>query len=298
MSRVVGSWTPVTPERDRFYDGGTATEPPDPAQEPRIVLERLERGSAERFRMQRRIAYRDREYGELLVPASLDTFVTDLTSVPTIFTWLVPKSGQHLPATLLHDGLVHGPHEPASYISTDGHVLDRVEADRVLRAAMRDVGVGPVRGWLIWSAVTMGTIWSGDVRWSRARHLRYLAAMLTTLLVVAALGVVATLDLFDVVDWLPWMGDQAWWVELGGGLAGAIVIPVLLGLLWGRFAIAGAIAGVALATLLHATVLLALITAGYQLTERIARHRTLGMVVLRSVLVAAVVVFVVALIPT
>lgn len=291
----MGSWTPVTPERDRFYDGGTATEPPDPSQEPRIVLERIERGSTELFRMQRRIAYRDREYGELLVPKSLDTFVTDLTSVPTIFTWLVPKSGQHLPATLLHDGLVHGPHEPATYISTDGHVLDRVQADRVLRAAMRDVGVGPVRGWLIWSAVTMGTIWSGDARWSRARHLGYLAAMLTTLLAVTALGIVATLDLFDVVDWLPWMGDRTWWVELAGGLAGAIVIPVLLGLLWGRFVIAGAIAGVALATLLHATVLLALITAGYQLAERIARHRTLGRIALWSVLAAALVVFVVVL---
>lgn len=291
----MGSWTPVTPERDRFYDGGTATEPPDPSQEPRIVLERIERGSTELFRMQRRIAYRDREYGELLVPKSLDTFVTDLTSVPTIFTWLVPKSGQHLPATLLHDGLVHGPHEPATYISTDGHVLDRVQADRVLRAAMRDVGVGPVRGWLIWSAVTMGTIWSGDARWSRARHLGYLAAMLTTLLAVTALGIVATLDLFDVVDWLPWMGDRTWWVELAGGLAGAIVIPVVLGLLWGRFAIAGAIAGVALATLLHATVLLALITAGYQLAELIARQRTLGRIALWSVLAAALVVFVVVL---
>jgi len=294
---VVGSWEPVQPDPNRFYDGGTATEPPDPGHQPRIVLERLEHGDTERFRMDRRIAYRDREYGELLVPSDLATFVTDLTSVPTLFTWLVPKTGRHLPATLVHDGLVH-PHGPPTYISSDGHDLDRVEADRVLRAAMRDVGVGPVRGWLIWSAVTLGTIWSGDARWSRALHLRYLLTMIATLATVVVLGVIATLDLFDVVDWLPWMGDRAWWVELAGGLAGAIVIPLVLGLAWGRFAIAGAIAGIALAVLLHATVLLAAITALCQASEWLARRRPYGALVGLAVVLAACVVLTVLLVVT
>ncbi len=68
--------------------------------------------------MQRRIAYRDRHLGELLVPRVTRTFRTDLTSVPALFTWLVPKTGLHLPATLLHDGLIHPP-DDVTYVSTE-----------------------------------------------------------------------------------------------------------------------------------------------------------------------------------
>jgi Na+(H+)/acetate symporter ActP len=93
-----------------------------------------------------------------------------------------------------------------------------------------------------------------------------------TLAVIAALGVIATLDLLDVVDWLPWMGDRPWWLELVGGLAAAVVIPLLLGLAWGRFAVAGAITGIALAVLLHVTAVLAVLTLLYQAAERLARR--------------------------
>ena len=62
------------------------------------------------------------------MPRTAD-FTTDLASVPMLFTWLVPKSGAHLPAALLHDGLVGGAaHDPASYVSTEGHVVARDEA--------------------------------------------------------------------------------------------------------------------------------------------------------------------------
>ena len=43
---------------------------------------------------------------------------TDLTSVPWLFTWLVPKTGAHLPAALLHDGLVGDHDDPPSYLSS------------------------------------------------------------------------------------------------------------------------------------------------------------------------------------
>lgn len=276
---------------DRFHDGGTATEPPDGASPPRVVLERVESGDlerrTERFRMLRRLAYRDREYGDLLVPADLDGFETDLTSVPTLFTWLVPRTGRHLPPALLHDGLVHAADEPASYLSTEGHVLDRVAADRVFRAAMRDTDTGPVRSWLVWSAVTLGTIWHGSTSWSRSRHLRYRITAFGSLLVVAVLGVLATLDLFDAIDWVPWMGERATRLELAGGLAGAVVVPLRLGLAWGRFAIAGAVSGIALAVLLHVTALLALVSLGYQATEWVARRRPVAAIAAAAVVVAA-----------
>lgn len=279
------------PEPERFHDGGTDDDPPDPGAPPRIVLERVESGDlerrTERFRMLRRLAYRDREHGVLLVPADHGAFESDLTSVPTLFTWLVPRTGRHLPPALLHDGLVHGRDEPPSYRSLDGRVLDRVAADRVLRTAMRDTDTGPVRSWLVWSAVTLGTVWHGSEGWSRARHRRYRAAAALSLLVVAVLGVLATLDLLDVIAWIPWMGERPLVAELVGGLSGAVVVPLLLGLAWGRFAVAGCVAGIALAVLLHVTALLALITLAYLGAEWVARRRPLAALALAGVVIAA-----------
>ena len=280
----------LAPQPHRFHDGGTDTEQPDPAAAPRIVLERDVRGERELFRMLRRIGYVDEEFGDLLVPADLAGFRTDLTSVPALFTWLVPKTGTHLVPALLHDGLVN---DPQSYV---GPPIDRPSADLVLRRAMRDTHVGVIRRWLMWAAVTLATIHVGTPSWSRARHLRYLLAADGTLAVITVLGVVATLDLVDVVDWLPWMGERAWWLELAGGLAAAVVIPLLLGLTWGRFAAAGAILGVALAVLLHATALLAVVSLLYQAAERLSRRAPLavalagGLVVLACVMLTGILV--------
>lgn len=266
---------PVRREAHRFYDGGLDADddhpavPPDPAAEPQIVLRRVAEGGHEQFAMQRRIAYRDRHLGELLVPRVTKTFRSDLTSVPALFTWLVPKTGLHLPATLLHDGLIHPPGD-LTYVSTEGHVILRSEADRVLRDAMADAGTALIRRWLVWSAVTTATMLSGaGTGWSRARALRSRITAGLTLLVIAVLGVLATLDLFDVdgAPELPWMGDRGWFVELVGGLAGAVVIPLLLGLTWGTFRRAGAIVGVTLAVLLHVTAALVVLTLLYRTLE-------------------------------
>lgn len=258
----------VRPQPDRFHDGGSDTEPPAPGSPARIVLERDASGGRELFVMRRRIGYLDRRHGELLVPADLAGFRTDLTSVPALFTWLVPRTGNHLAPALLHDGLVGEGRGPTHV----GPPLDRVEADRVFRDAMRDSHVGPVRRWLVWAAVTLGTIRVGSTAWSRAAHLRYAAAAAATLLVIVVLGVLATLDLFDVVTVLPWMGERPWWLELVGGVAAAIAIPVVLGATWGRLAVAGIVSGVALAVLLHVTAVLALLTVLYQAAEWLARR--------------------------
>ncbi len=266
----------------RFYDGGTLArdgvpgEPPDPAADPRIVLERHTEEGVETFELERRLAYLDRHLGELLVPAD-PGFRTDLTSVPALFTWLVPKTGAHLPAALLHDALVAGRDDPTSYVSTDGHEVDRVEADRIFRDAMADTGTGVIRRWIVWTAVTVATIFVGRaVPWTRAKHWSYRVAAAVTIVTILYLGYSSTSDLFDrswvgAVD-VPWMGDRSWWVEVVGGLSGAIVLPLALSLLWGRLRMAGAIAGVLLAVLLHVTVGLAVIGATYLALERLARR--------------------------
>lgn len=279
------------PQPDRLFDGGSDDEPPDPRAAPRVELRRDVQGERELFAMLRRIGYRDEEYGDLLVPGDLDSFRTDLTSVPSLFTWLVPRTGSHLVPALVHDGLVRP--EAAGHLGAD---LDRVGADRVLRRAMRDTHVGTVRRWLIWSAVTLGTIQVGSRDWSPARHLRYRAAAYGTLALIAALGVLATLDLVDVVDVVPWMGERPWWLELIGGLAAAIVVPLLLAPAWGRFVVAGAVAGIALAVLLHVTVALAGLTALYQALEWTARRRPLAVLVAGGVTVTACAVLTVLLV--
>jgi Flp pilus assembly protein TadB len=70
------------------------------------VLERRARGDQEVFALFRRIGYADRHLGDLVVPADVGTFTTDLTSVPSVFAWLVPRTGRHLPAALVHDVLI------------------------------------------------------------------------------------------------------------------------------------------------------------------------------------------------
>jgi hypothetical protein len=293
---------PVTQQSRRFYDGGVDGDaehpevPPDPGADPKIVLLRLAEAGREQFSMERRIAYRDRHLGELLVPRVTATFRTDLTSVPALFTWLVPKTGLHLPATLLHDGLIHPPGD-VTYVSTDGHVVLRAEADRVLRDAMADAGTAVIRRWLVWSAVTTATMLSGaGTGWSagRARYFRAIAAV--TVLVIAVLGLCATLDLFDVhaavVPELPWMGDRPWYAELLGGLSGAVVVPLVLSLLWGPFRIAGAVVGVTLAVLLHVTVALLGLTLLYRALEWLtAKLPTVVLVLVGVVTAVALVVF-------
>lgn len=227
--------------------------------------------------MGRRIGYRDRRLGELLVPADPATFVTDLTSVPSVFAWLVPRTGQHLPAALVHDGLAGGTHGETSYLGAEDVDIDAEEANRVFRDALGDTGTGLVRRWLMWTAVTLATMLTGrGTRWSAGERWRWRLTAVGTLVVITSLGVAATADLVDValpgVGGVPWMDEGAWWARVLTGAAGAVVIPLVLGVAWGRFRVAGVISGIALALLLHVTAALALLTGIYQAVEWLCTH--------------------------
>ena len=79
--------------------------------------------------------------------------------------------------------------DPASYVSTEGHVVDRVEADRVFRDAMADTGTGVVRRWIVWTAVTVATIFVGRVvPWTPARQWSYRVAAALTIAAIVYLG--------------------------------------------------------------------------------------------------------------
>jgi len=294
----MGIRDPLQPNERNFYDGGLVDGQPDQGADPRILLERVLVDGREQFVMTRRIAYRDRDLGELLVPKDPTAFFTDLTSVPAIMTWLVPKTGEHLPAALLHDGLISPPDQPDAYISTEGHTVDRVQADRIFRDAMADRGTGLVRRWLIWSAVTLGTIFgNNELKMGKRLQWLYRISMAGTLLVVIYVGFCATFDLLDVdimgFAQLPWMGDRPLWGELIGGAGGAITVPFLLGFLWGRFRVAGWVGGITVSLLIHVMIFLILLTLLYQVTERLTRKSPMAAFgVFALVLVAAVGIFI------
>ncbi|MFE6857238.1 DUF1353 domain-containing protein [Nocardia sp. NPDC057668] len=265
---------PVTPE-----GGG----PDDPGKEPEpdltIVLDRRFNNETRReeFRLLRRIGYNDDApgigVGTILVPADLANWTTDLTSVPAFLTWLVPKTGAHLPAAILHDGLVLNGDEPASYIAE--REIFRDEADRIFRDAMAKTGTGLIRRWMVWSAVTAATMHHArQVDWSPLQKLHYRAALYGTLLVIVLLGLWSTLDLFDTpgIPGVPWIGEEPLRAVVGG-LAGAIVIPLILGTTWGKFRIAGWIIGPLVALIIPAVLPILLIGGLYVAVERLQRWR-------------------------
>lgn len=294
-----------TAQPSRFFDGGVPASPgapevpPDPSEPPCVVLSRDEdeRGR-EVWQLMRRIAYRDRVLDTVIVvPARPDTFRTDLTSVPRWFTWLVPKSGRHLPAALIHDGLVGEPGDAEDYLTDPETTIDRIEADRIFRDGMRDTGTGVIRRWLAWAAVTVVSLTTtGRPQWSTWVRWWFRLVVPATFLIILYCGICATLILLDR-QWpgfvmLPWMSSDNDLVRLLGGLAGAIVVPLLLGLLWGPYLRAAGIAGVALATLLHVSLAVAAVALAYQAAEWVAmRAPTLTAVILATLLVIALVAF-------
>jgi hypothetical protein len=236
-------------ETIRFYDVETG----GPIQ---IQLEQ----SSEGFRVLRQFGYRDPVFaGPFIVPKDTTSFRTDLASIPWFFAWLVPGLGTHLPAVLLHDGLVVGPGESPTHI---GPPVDRVIADRILRDAMANLGTPRIRRWIMWAAVTLATAWSAmRPRW------RWRSTTIVTIGTVLVLGTIATLDLFDVWDALPWMANRPWWIELLLGALFALLIPLAISVLWGRLWTAAAIDGVLLAFLFHVTMAIFVLFGIYRIAE-------------------------------
>jgi hypothetical protein len=293
---------PIKAEFNRFRDGGgVKDEPTYPKTADMLVqLERTTENARrrflwfhskhlhqkEQFKLERRIAYHARAFDSgselwILVPADADKFRSDLTSVPAAFTWLIPRTGIHLPAALVHDGLVYGKNEDPSYLSEGNRPVTRMQADVILRDAMADLGTSVARRWLIWAAVTLATIWAGA--WTKVhpapkdnpnakpvvvpqklKNSYYRVAAFGSLAAIGVLGIIATLDWFDKWNVLFWMDDRAWYLETLYGAAGAIVIPLILSLFWLQLWKAGVIAGIALAFLLHVTIVVLVLTLAFQ----------------------------------
>ena len=128
--------------------------------------------------------------------------------MPAVLQWIVLRYGQHTLPALLHDQLVD-----------NDLVHDRERADRIFRDAMGEQGVPIVRRWLMWAAVSIGTIVITR-RWKLVPIAVWvfgwaaLAFRLTPVRVVGRVGV------------------QHPTGSRGGGRGRAVAGPPLLALLW------------------------------------------------------------------
>jgi hypothetical protein len=240
-----------------------------------INLRRGLKNNAEIFYLDTPIGYLDKEFGVFLIPfdGPVKSFDTDLASVPQLFTWIVPKTGTHLQAALLHDGFT----PPADH-TYFGPAVTQQQADRMFRDAMDSLGTGTVRQWLVWTAVAIATdvksIWSSPALsipcriGKAARH-----ALLA--IVILLLGTMATLDLFDAANILPWMGTRSTAYELTTGALVALIVPAVLALpfLKGGLYTAAYLLGIAIALFLHATLITVFLLLAYNLLEAVVEAR-------------------------
>ena len=164
-----------------------------------VQLEQVGRNT---FRLLRGFTYVDR-YGDRhrIEPAKVG--LTDLASVPWILWWFVASYGRHTRPALVHDQLVDE--------------IDRHRADLIFRHALQEVGVGWLRRWLVWTAVSFETTFRTVGRRGRpqrrGRHVTAIGFLLVTAHLLAGVG--ATLVTLDE-HW-------AWQVSAQALLAGWVV---------------------------------------------------------------------------
>ena len=256
--RTAGETMKEAARRHQTYNGPRNTFFDEQTYGPlQLELRRKSRGT---WQLLRRFGYHDDRYDEAFIcPHDVDEFETDLASIPSFLQWVVPARGIHFPAIMLHDALVAGADDPTHL----GPPVDRVEADRIMRDAMKALGVGLIRRWFAWTGASVATAASAlNPKWW------WRLVLFTTFATIATLGVLATIDVFDLGSPLPWMGDRSTAQELANGFGLALAVSAMLSVLWGRLWRAGFIAGLAFAGLLHVT----LIMVGFRLVYMLLEH--------------------------
>lgn len=132
---------------------------------------------------------------------------TDLASVPALLWGLVASYGRQTLPAILHDRLV----DEVDVASPAERYPLRRRADAAFRVALQETGVTWLRALTMWAAVSLQREW--QLRRGRA-------VLLTLHLVVAVALIVAPVVAVA-------LGASAWWLLL-------IVLPAVLGAIWGR----------------------------------------------------------------
>lgn len=118
-------------------------------------------------------------------------FSTDFASVPRPFVWLLPKYGVYTRAAILHDYLVvERPVSP-------------VEADRMFRDALKELGTPLIRRWMMWAGVRLGGRLGGSSPLEVAAWI-LVAVPSLVFLAIPALAVLIWLVLFFILELVTW----------------------------------------------------------------------------------------------
>lgn len=128
-------------------------------------------------------------------------YVTDFASVPRLAVWLIPRFGRYTPAAIVHDFLC------------DTLPVPPVDVDGIFRRIMRELGVPPVRRWLMWAGVRWGAAFNPRRRdgWLRTAPAVLGITILALPLAVPMLAVTIGLGIYGVAEF----------IATGGGTLGS-----------------------------------------------------------------------------
>lgn len=100
------------------------------------------------FKLKENTEYEYEYYGIHRKITVEENFITDFASVPAMFTLLVPRTGEYILATILHDWLY-------SMGSISFETMTRYEADRIFKEFLKMLGVPKWKTYLIFYAVRL-----------------------------------------------------------------------------------------------------------------------------------------------
>ena len=120
-------------------------------------------------------------------------FATDLVSVPSIFSWFIPRAGRYARAAVLHDYLWRRPMK-----------INRRDADRRFRRQMELDGVSMLRRWIMWAvvrAISIGTCKGGPGSWKDVVGVGALLLLVALpVVLLPALAIALSILIFWIVE--------------------------------------------------------------------------------------------------
>ena len=114
----------------------------------KLVVEEVDLGKPDDWRTVEPLVYRG-NHEEFTVEPGKET---DFASVPFLFRWLIPRSGRHTKAAVLHDNLWRD--RRSSYQDADG----------IFRRALHETDVPFLRRWTMWAAVRWASLFKSRFR--------------------------------------------------------------------------------------------------------------------------------------
>jgi hypothetical protein len=120
---------------------------------------------------------------------------TDLASIPRALHWLLPPASPYEAAAVRHD-------VRCDALNRGTPLVDSRTTDRAFRHDLRDLGMGPIRRWMMWLGVRLGALVSPTRRPGSLATLPGVLALLVLNLWVVAPTLVCTLavTILDLIE--------------------------------------------------------------------------------------------------